>query len=121
MAKIVIDMPDLYDIDEAAQVLGVGVATIWRRLKAGKLNSTKVGNRTLIPKSEIQRSKKIIVATDGLLSVAETAIAIGHCRYSVYKWIAAEKIIALKLGGLTFIPTSEVERFKKNEDNKINV
>jgi len=58
MAKIIINMPDLYDVDEAAQALGVGVATIWRRLKAGKLIPTRVGNRTLIPKSEIKRFRE---------------------------------------------------------------
>lgn len=57
MAKIVIDMPDLYDATEAAQLLGIGYATIYRWIKAGKLIPVRVDRRTLIPKSEIERLK----------------------------------------------------------------
>ena len=58
MAKIIIDMPDLYDTNEAAQVLGIGYATLYRWIKAGRLIPARVGNRTLIPKSEIWRFQK---------------------------------------------------------------
>jgi len=57
MVKIVIDMPDLYDTNEAAQILGIGYATVYRWIKAGKLIPVRVDKRTLIPKSELQRVK----------------------------------------------------------------
>lgn len=57
MVKIVIDMPDLYDTNEAAQMLGIGYATIYRWIKAGKLIPVRVDKRTLIPKSEIVKLK----------------------------------------------------------------
>jgi excisionase family DNA binding protein len=38
-----------YSIDEAAQVLGVSTATIYRLVRRGELPSLKVGARTLIP------------------------------------------------------------------------
>jgi len=57
MVKIIIDMPDLYDTNEAAQMLGVGYATIYRWIKAAKLIPVRVDRRTLIPKSEIERLK----------------------------------------------------------------
>ncbi|MBA7540556.1 hypothetical protein ES705_32855 [subsurface metagenome] len=48
-------MPDLYDTNEAARVLGIGYATLYRWIKAGKLIPVRVDKRTLIPKSEIDR------------------------------------------------------------------
>ena len=58
MVKIIIDMPDLYDTNEAAQILGIGYAMIYRWIKAGKLIPVRVDKRTLIPKSEILRLNK---------------------------------------------------------------
>ena len=58
MAKIIIDMPDLYDTNEAAKELGIGPATVWRWIKLRKIIPVSVDRRTLIPKSEIERLKK---------------------------------------------------------------
>lgn len=58
MVKIVIDMPDLYDTNEAAQMLGIGYVTVYRWIKSGKLIPVRVDKRTLIPKSEIKRLNK---------------------------------------------------------------
>ena len=58
MVKFVIESPDLYDADEAARILGIGYATVWRWIRAGKLIPVKMGGRTLIPKSEIERLNK---------------------------------------------------------------
>ena len=58
MVKIIVDMPDLYNADEAAQQLGIGSATVWRWIKAGKLIPVRVDRRTLIPISEILRLRK---------------------------------------------------------------
>jgi len=62
MAKIVIDADELYSVDEAASKLGRGVATIWRYIRDKKITVLRLGNRTLIPVTEIERIKK---ATDG--------------------------------------------------------
>ncbi len=58
MVKFVIESPDLYDADEAAKILGIGYVTVWRWIRAGKLIPVKMGGRTLIPKSEIERFNK---------------------------------------------------------------
>ncbi len=60
MVKIIIDMPDLYDTNEAARELGIGYATVYRWIKAGKLIPVRVDKRTLIPKSEVERLKREI-------------------------------------------------------------
>jgi len=33
---------------------------------------------------------------------------------TLYRWLDAGKIVGIKLGGVLFIPESEVERLKKN-------
>jgi excisionase family DNA binding protein len=43
---------------EAAQLLGKGVATIWRWTRAKKILAVRIGGRTLIPESEIERLQK---------------------------------------------------------------
>ena len=58
MVKIVIDMPDLYDANEAARMIGIGYVTVYRWIKAGKLIPVRVDKRTLIPISEIRRLHK---------------------------------------------------------------
>jgi len=62
MTKIVIDADELCSVDEAAEQLGRGVATIWRYIRDKKITVLRLGNRTLIPVTEIERIKK---ATDG--------------------------------------------------------
>ena len=57
MGEIVIDIPELYDPNQAAEALGVGYATVFRWIKAGKLIPLRIGGRTLIPRSEIERFK----------------------------------------------------------------
>lgn len=57
MGEIVVDIPELYDPNQAAEALGVGYATVFRWIKAGKLIPLRIGGRTLIPRSEIERFK----------------------------------------------------------------
>ena len=57
MTKVVVDMDEVYDVDEAATLLGKGVATIWRRIRDGKITAVRIGGRTLIPKTEVERLK----------------------------------------------------------------
>jgi len=57
MAKIkaTVEIQDLYDVDEAADLLSKGIATIWRRIRANKIIVVHIAGRTLIPKSEVER------------------------------------------------------------------
>ncbi|MBA7506549.1 hypothetical protein ES706_05240 [subsurface metagenome] len=57
MPKIVIDVDDLYETEEAARLIGIGYATLYRWIKKGKLLPVRVAGRTLIPKYEIDRLK----------------------------------------------------------------
>jgi excisionase family DNA binding protein len=57
MPKIVVDTAEIYDTNEAAHLLGIGYATLYRWIKDGKLIPLRVGGRTLIPKSEVERLK----------------------------------------------------------------
>jgi len=49
---------DAYGPEEAAQLLGKGVATIWRWIRAEKILAVRIGGRTLIPEQEIKRLQK---------------------------------------------------------------
>ena len=44
--------------EEAAELLGKGIATIWRWIRDGKIIAVRIGGRTLIPRREIERLKK---------------------------------------------------------------
>jgi excisionase family DNA binding protein len=45
----------LYGVEEAAEALGISHWTVWAKLKNGDLRRTKVGGRTVIRESELQR------------------------------------------------------------------
>jgi len=72
MAKITatVEIEDLYDVDEAADLLGKGVATIWRRIRDNKIIVVRIAGRTLIPKSEIERLKNEKATKEKTTSVA---------------------------------------------------
>lgn len=55
VVKLVVDTVDLFEIPKAAQLLGIGYATIYRWIKQDKILPIRLGGRTLIPKSEIDR------------------------------------------------------------------
>ena len=48
----------MYSVEEAAKALGISYWTVWAKLKNGTLLRTKIGGRTVIRESELQ---KIIV------------------------------------------------------------
>ena len=56
MPGITID--NIYETTEAAKLLGISYATLYRRIKAGELTPIRIAGRTLIPKSEAERVKK---------------------------------------------------------------
>lgn len=57
MPRITIDTDEVYETAEAARLIGIGYATLYRWVKAGKLIPIRIAGRTLIPKSEIDRLK----------------------------------------------------------------
>ena len=57
MPKRVVDTGEFYDTEEAARLIGIGIATVWRWIKANKIIAIKIAGRTLIPKSEVERLK----------------------------------------------------------------
>ena len=56
MPGVTID--NVYETTEAAHLIGIGYATLYRWIKAGKLTPIRIAGRTLIPKSEVDRIKK---------------------------------------------------------------
>lgn len=58
---------------------------------------------------------EIKVQSDDLVTVPEAAKQLGRPKMTLYRWIDTKKIVSIKLGGILFIPVSEVERLR-NED-----
>jgi len=61
---------------------------------------------------------EIKVTTSDLVSVADTANELGRPRITIYRWVEAGKILGVKLGGILFIPRSEIQRVKSNQEAK---
>lgn len=57
MTKLIVDTSEVYGTNEAAGLLGIGYATLYRWVKDGKLIPLRIGGRTFIPKSEVERLK----------------------------------------------------------------
>ena len=58
---------------------------------------------------------EIRVLADDLMTVPKAAKALGHPKMTLYRWIDADKVHAIKLGGILFIPKSEIERLRKDK------
>jgi len=58
MAKLVVDTEELYPPEQAAELIGIGIATLWRWVKKGDLVPLRLSGRTFIPKSEVERLKE---------------------------------------------------------------
>jgi excisionase family DNA binding protein len=56
------------------------------------------------------RDKGITVFTEDLVSVQEAARRLSRPRSTLYRWIDAGTIVTIRLGGILFVPTSEIER-----------
>jgi excisionase family DNA binding protein len=52
----------------------------------------------------------IKVDTDDLLSVTDTAILLKRPRVAIYRMITRGEIQSVKLGGMIYVPRSEIER-----------
>lgn len=44
-----------YSVDETAKIIGCGRVTVYELIKQGRLRRVKVGARTIIPMSEIEK------------------------------------------------------------------
>ncbi len=53
---------------------------------------------------------QITIESGDLYSVSRAAEMLSRPRITVYRWIKTGKILSIKLGGVIFIPVTEVER-----------
>jgi len=58
---------------------------------------------------------KITISTKDVVTVAHAAETLGKHIATIYRWLDAGRIVGIDLDGILFIPTSEVERVKKEE------
>ena len=57
----------------------------------------------------------ITINTEDLVTVAQAAKILGKHIATIYRWVESGDMVAVKFGGIMFIPTSEVERIKNNQ------
>ncbi|MBA7584860.1 hypothetical protein ES708_26826 [subsurface metagenome] len=62
--------------------------------------------------------RELKVVTDEFVTVPEAAKQLGKPKMTLYRWIGANKLIAVTFGGILFIPKSEVERLKRERNNQ---
>ena len=55
---------------------------------------------------------EINITTSDLLTVQEAATRLRKPRLTIYRWVKANKILGVKLGGILYISKSEVERLE---------
>ena len=53
---------------------------------------------------------QITIESGDLYSVSRAAKTLERPRITIYRWVKAGKVLSIKLGGVIFIPVSEVER-----------
>jgi len=57
----------------------------------------------------------IRVESTDLLSIQQTAKELNMPRTTLYRWGKRGKILTIQLGGILFVPKSEIERIKKEK------
>ena len=60
-------------------------------------------------------TRELKVVTDDFVTVPKAAKLLGKPKVTLYRWIEANKLIAVTFGGILFIPKSEVERLKNSQ------
>ena len=60
-------------------------------------------------------TRELRVLTDDFVTVPKAAKQMGKPKVTLYRWIEANKLIAVTFGGILFVPKSEIERFKNNQ------
>lgn len=53
---------------------------------------------------------QVTIESGDLYSVKRTAEMLSRPRITIYRWIKTGKVLSIKLGGVIFIPVTEVER-----------
>jgi len=56
-------------------------------------------------------------ATD-LLPVGKAARELHTSRWSIYRWIKTNKLLGVQVGGIFFIPMSEIKRFRHDNGTR---
>lgn len=51
-----------------------------------------------------------------VMTVPDAAKALGKPKMTLYRWIKSGKMVWVEFGGLMFVPISEVERLKGEEN-----
>jgi len=54
------DYPDVLDVKQVSQLLGVSTKTVYRLLRSGTLDSLKVGREFRVPKVNVMKYVKIL-------------------------------------------------------------
>jgi len=60
-------------------------------------------------------ARELKVLTDDFVTVPEAARQMGKPKVTLYRWIEANKLIAVTFGGILFVPRSEIERLKNEK------
>ena len=47
-----------------------------------------------------------------LLSVGKAARELRTSRWSIYRWVKSGKLLGIELGGILFIPVSDIHRYR---------
>lgn len=58
--------------------------------------------------------RELKVMTDDFLTVPQAAKQMAKPKMTLYRWIEANKLIAVTFGGILFIPKSEIERLNND-------
>lgn len=50
----------LLTVEETGRVLGVSVATVWRRIRTGEITSVRRGGRRLVPRGPLAKAAPVV-------------------------------------------------------------
>ena len=56
---------------------------------------------------------EVVIDGKSVMSVEEAAEIVGRSRATVWRWIQDGKVSTVKTSNRTYVPSSEVEKFKK--------
>jgi excisionase family DNA binding protein len=67
---------------------------------------------------DVEKMPIIEVNTDELVSVDQASQETGVPRPTLYRWINQNKVNAFKIGGVIFIPKTEISKLRKKGDEQ---